>query len=540
MRVFNALSNSTAPRKCQLALFATLVLSLSAIFQLTHSQDRKCRVRISLVDAKTNNPIPGVIRSSLVDNPQAIPIAGLLPRGQGIGLVELRQQRKVEKSSIHEWYVLGNSREILLPRKMVRLVAFSGLETESKSLSLDLTDRNETSITIPLRPFSNLAQKSWFGGNTHLHLFGLSREQSDAYLGQVPMADRLDILFLSHVKRPSEDSDYISNSYPVGDLRDLQESRVLVSNGEEHRNNFQSFGEGYGHVILLNIRSLIEPVSIGPGITGQGSDGIPLQVGIDEAHRQGGVAIWCHNNSGTEAVPSAVSGKLDALNIFDGVSLERYEDSFYHYLNAGLRVPFSTGTDWFIYDLSRVYTQVRGRLEIKSWLDALAAGRSFITNGPVFDFNVDGKGIGDSVNVSSGQEVTISGEVRGRLDFGRLELVHNGRVIDHITSRARDVHFFASLRRSVKIEVPSWLALRVSSQTKSEYGQPLFGHTSPIYVTVSGKSIRIQQEVDYLIERMLAAQRIVSTRAVFGTPEERARILAIYRRSIDKLRQESH
>ena len=123
---------------------------------------------------------------------------------------------------------------------------------------------------------------------------------------------------------------------------------MLVNNGQEHRHNFGDQGEGFGHVMLLNIKTMIQPVSIGPGISHRGTDGTPLQAGIEEAHRQGGTAIWCHNNWGREDVPNFVRGKLDAQNIFDGGSHGSYEDSFYHYLNAGLRVPFSTGTDWFM------------------------------------------------------------------------------------------------------------------------------------------------------------------------------------------------
>ena len=37
-------------------------------------------------------------------------------------------------------------------------------------------------------------------------------------------------------------------------------------------------GEGFGHVMLLNILKRIEPVSIGPGIMKEGTDGIPLRL----------------------------------------------------------------------------------------------------------------------------------------------------------------------------------------------------------------------------------------------------------------------
>src|SRR5207245_2103444 len=83
------------------------------------------------------------------------------------------------------------------------------------------------------------------------------------------------------------DVDYITNTYPVGDLAQFKATGVLVNNGEEHRHNFNAQGEGYGHLMFLNIKSLVKPVSLGPGITGDGFDDRPLRPGIEEALKAG-------------------------------------------------------------------------------------------------------------------------------------------------------------------------------------------------------------------------------------------------------------
>jgi hypothetical protein len=97
-----------------------------------------------------------------------------------------------------------------------------------------------------------------------------------------------------------------------------------------------------------------------PGIMKEGTDGIPLQRGIRTAREDGATVIWCHNTFGHEDIPNWVSGLLHAQNIFDGGDHGTYEDTFYRYLNVGMKVPFSTGTDWFIYDFSRVYLPISG------------------------------------------------------------------------------------------------------------------------------------------------------------------------------------
>ena len=75
---------------------------------------------------------------------------------------------------------------------------------------------------------------------------------------------------------------------------------------------------GYGHVMLLNIRNLVQPVSRGHTLAGQfDPDYPPLCFCCDDAREQGGLVIWCHNGRGMEAPVAAALGKLDAFNLFD-------------------------------------------------------------------------------------------------------------------------------------------------------------------------------------------------------------------------------
>jgi len=507
-------------------LLVVLVFSLVALYHRAWTQGQQCRLMITLVDSQTQKPIPGVIRCFPREGKHAIPVTNLLARGQGL----------TDESAIQDWYVLPSPTEVLLPRQSVRLEAFSGLETELKTVSVDLTGQNKKDLTIPLRSFSQVSRQGWYGANTHLHLSHLNKDQAERYLQEIPGADHLDLLFISYLERSIADKDYITNRYPLGDLKEFGSTGVLVNNGQEHRHNFGDQGEGFGHVMLLNIKTLIQPVSIGPGISHRGTDGTPLQTGIEEAHRQGGTAIWCHNNWGREDVPNFVSGKLDAQNIFDGGSHGSYEDSFYHYLNAGMRVPFSTGTDWFMYDLARVYTKVKGRLGIKPWLEALTAGRSFISNGPLLSLNVEGKDLGATVDLPSRREVSVKASASSRVAFAKLQLIQNGKVVSESEPQPKDGYVEARLGRSIKIDEPSWLALRISTQANNEFGRQLFAHTSPIYVRVGGKAIRQPKEVAYLIKQMEDAKQQIAAKALFASPKEREAVLSVYEKGIRTLR----
>ena len=82
----------------------------------------------------------------------------------------------------------------------------------------------------------------------------LTHAEAVRYLELVPEADDLDLVFLSHLERKPEDLEYISNRFTEADLRGLSRKGALFGNGEEH--NFGPGGEGFGHVLFLDIRRL--------------------------------------------------------------------------------------------------------------------------------------------------------------------------------------------------------------------------------------------------------------------------------------------
>lgn len=469
----------------------------------------------------------------------------MLGRGHG-----LEGRLGVETDApIHRWSVLPSKQTVTLPQRTLVIEAFSGLETEAASLRLDLTGKTRAEISIPLTRFHNAAESGFVSGNTHLHLMKISREAADRYLREIPQADGLDLLFLSYLERAGADQEYISNRYTAGDLASLgRKSTTLFGNGEEHRHNFEGYGEGYGHVMLLDIAELIQPVSIGPGIMKRGTDGIPLQRGIDTARRDGATIVWCHNESGRELVSNLLTGRIDAQNIFDGSIRSSYKDSFYRFLNAGLKVPFSTGTDWFLYDFSRVYAALDEQPTVDAWLESLAAGKTYITNGPLLSFSVDGEPIGGMVDLDSPRTVRIEATAAGRVDFRQLELVRNGKVIKIAGTMPVGGHFEASLAFDLEIDGPCWLAIRTPPPAvdgaseadeptfQNELGRNLFAHTSAIYVNVGGSGFFDESVARELLAETEADRDFVAENGQFADTQERQRVLDVYRDGISAIR----
>ena len=495
-----------------------------------------CKLTISLIDQQTSAPLPGIVQVRDADG-DLVELAELVNRGQGIE----------RKGPIHEWWVLAMPMEITVPATALEIRALSGLETELSRQKLDLTGRSHSTLQVPLSRFYHARKHGHVAGNTHLHLMKLSKQQADRYLQEVPLADGLEVVFLSYLERSGADLEYTSNKYSRRELERLSHEHLHWGHGQEHRHNFGSHGEGYGHILLLDIPYIIQPVSIGPGITKAGADAPPLQEGIDEARRGGGKVIWAHNMFGFEDIPNWITGRVHANNIFDGSARGSYKDTYYRYLNLGLHVPFSTGTDWFIYDFSRAYVTTDRPITPKEWLDRLAEGKSFISNGPLLEWTVERKPVGSVIDLSKPATLKAQGRALGRTDFKRIEVVRNGNVVKTAACEKQGEHFVATIELSLPIDAPCWLALRTPPPpvkddpqlqepvARNEFGESLFAHTSPIYVNLNGEGVFDSATAVELVAQMKSDWAKIQTQAVFSDPSQRKRVSQVYQEAIDVL-----
>lgn len=484
------------------------------------------KVRVSLVEGGTGKKTPGIIRILEREGGKPVKLEGLVDRMRGFKV----------PADFSGWHVLPvDGAVITLAPGNYLLEAVCGLEWGGRQ-DLALRKGGAKEIKLALKAAFQPEEGNLVAGNTHLHLMKVSKEECEEYLKQVPAADRLKVLFISYLERKPDDKDYITNRYPLGDLPEFDATGVLVSNGQEHRHNFKAYGQGYGHVMFLGIKDLVRPVSIGPGIMGEGFDDTPLGPGIEAAKKQGGTVIWCHNNNGYEDVLNALAGRLDALNVFDGSRGGDFETNYYRYLNIGLRLPISTGTDWFLYDFARVYAEVPGKLTIPAWLEAVKKGKCQATNGPLLNLRVEGKDIGGVLKLDKPGMVTVEAGAVGRQFFGKLELMFNGKVIETAACGGKGP-FQANLKVERLVDGPGWFAARVQSKEKNELGQTLFAHTSPVYVELEGKSAFHVEDGLELLKQIEEGAAAVGAEGKFSSPEARARLLGLHEQGAADLRE---
>ena len=306
-----------------------------------------------------------------------------------------------------------------------------------------------TELPVALTRWTHLPDRGWFPGNTHVH-YDEHEANPDARLRLDPQVHDLHVTVISILQRG--DFAYASNRYPVGLLTDLSSAHHVVDCGEECRHNSEPWTIGYGHVLFLRLQEPVLPISRGLLVDQTDPDYPPLCYACDEARRQGGIAIWCHNGDGMEAPVAAVLGKLDAFNLFDPYQVlpEEY-GIWYRMLNCGLHLPASTGSDWYICSNNRVYVRIEGVFSYAAWLAGLAGGRSFITNGPALYLRVNGADPGDNLPLSPGASVEAEITWESPYPIENIELIQDGQVIvSQRWARRRPERFSAHPRNGIR------------------------------------------------------------------------------------------
>jgi hypothetical protein len=194
---------------------------------------------------------------------------------------------------------------------------------------------------------------------------------------------------------------------------------------------------------------------------------------------------------------------------------------WYHTLNAGFRTRISGETDFpCITDdrvgLARSYAKVDGTLTYRKWIDAVQAGRNYVSDGKshLMDFTVNGVegGTRDSevqldrsgrvkvtVRAAANLEASPNDAVRNaaydarpywdleraRIGIRRevpVEIVVNGAVV--ATQPLVADGAIRELTFDIPIERSSWIAARILPSA----------HTNPVFALVGGKPIRVSRE----------------------------------------------
>jgi hypothetical protein len=251
------------------------------------------------------------------------------------------------------------------------------------------------------------------------------------------------------------------------------------------------------------------------GITGpaHSANGLTNTVGVVEGFKDGprdlpNYRIPAYDGIGANefvvqaalTVPGPEGTPVPAVDFISTMDTDRVAElnMWYHVMNCGLTVRASGETDFPCISgervgMGRVYVKLDGKLDFDAWVDGLAAGRSYVSDGlaHLMDFTADVDGHAVPVGTGASRlELAKPGVVRLKVSAAArypgepdqaVEVIVNGRAVAQKIVKANgDTH---DLSFDVPMDRSGWVALRAFPGA----------HTNPFFVMVGGKPIRAER-----------------------------------------------
>ncbi len=390
-------------------------------------------------------------------------------------------------------------------------------------------------LEITLERNSNLRKSGWVTADTHTHFLTPETAHLEAAAEDVNVINLL----------AAQWGDLYTNVGDLtGEVSGSSSAETIVWVGSENRQHF------LGHISLMGATgSPVFPMSTsGPT---EGYIGDPtvraMSEWADEAREKGGLAIVPHFPfPHSEVIAEVVLGKIDGLEIrdFHVPSMDTFAvHEWYRLMNCGYRVPAVGGTDKMSAGMPvggvRTYANIGDReLSHESWSDAVRAGRTYTTSGPLMDFEVEGLTPGDELSLpASGGSVHVKATATCAMPINKLEIVFNGKVIAQTTSDGGEK--ILVIDEQLDLSGSGWIAARAVSNHIAWHVWPVnfAAHTSAVYVKAGQTDVFDAALGEYLITTMQGGIEWLDTLATRADARRHATIRKVFTDAIGAVNQ---
>jgi hypothetical protein len=454
------------------------------------------------------------------------------PRGSSTRIAAMRAEY---------FFHAENTFDIELPAGETLIEAARGQEYRLSSKAIVLQPGRPAEETIQLTRWTDQTQKGYWSADVHIHANYTSPHHQVIEPEDVRLQLSAEDLNYGNMMVANSGGAFIHDrQYFEGKPHRFSTERYFMYWNEENRSS------AYGHMCFLGLRKLVEPFYNGFRDTPYWEDypaNFPL---AQQVFDQKGAVSYAHPGmiptfeaaSIKEMPVDLALGQQTALDVLSNNDENATMPMYYRLLNCGFRVGISAGTDSFtnvvdhyVAGGGRVYVQAGPRFDYAAWLDGYRRGRSFASNGPVMMLSVNGKAPGDEVQLNAANEIAVQATVETQVPLDQVQLIVNGRPVH---SEPSDSKTKIEFQTRVPIRESSWIALRALGPRHRLImnDTTAFAHTSPVYVTVGGRPVRVADDVRFYrewVERLIARTE-KSPR--FATPERRQEVLALFQKAL--------
>jgi TolB protein len=432
-----------------------------------------------------------------------------------------RRERAFEYGYFH----LQGSTTLTVPAGRYSVEVSHGPEYRVSRQTVEVSPNAAAAAVVALRRLDDLPSRGWFSADLHVHMnYGGAYRNTPAHLASQARAEDLHLVENLIVNKEGRIPDI---GYFLGHPEPVSTPMTIVAHDQEFHTSY------WGHVGLLGLTDHVLLPGYAAYANTAAASLVPTNADVlDLAHAQGGVTGYVHPFDSDPApqdstIPLTAEFPVDvALGKVDYYEALGFVDDpmatakvWYRILNCGYRLPTGAATDAMAnfaslrgpVGMNRVYVR-SGVLDQRRLLDSLKAGRSFATNGPLIEFSVDNRGVGQELALPAGaHEVTAHVSLRSNVPVDHLEIIGNGEVVRDVPLTGDRTH--ATVEVQLPVQRSGWFLLRARTDRAVYPVLDLYPYatTSPIYVIVGGKPIRSAADAEYFmawIDRLTAGVKL--------------------------------
>ncbi len=421
------------------------------------------------------------------------------------------------------------------------LDAVKGFEYWPAKQDVEIRQGAVTDVTLTLKSMVSMRDKGWYSGSTHAHMnYGGNLHNTLENMMMMGRAENLDVVNALAANKDNRimDWEYFvpgGGAHPVSKL----DPRMVVILGEEYRPPF------WGHTFLIGLRDhLISPFLT--GYEGTAIDSLyPSNTDMfRKAKAQGAITGYVHGFSGegdpikrslggAKAFPIDVAlGTVDCLEW--SISSHASPTVWHRALDNDFPVFASGGEDsntslhhHTLLGSVRTYAYLGPTLEARGWMDAVAKGHSFESNGPLLEFRINDHMSGEAVHLpAGGGEIEVEAQVWSTLPLTRAVIYRNSAVWKEAPLSAD--HLTGTLRAKANVTESGWYSLTAEGERTPHSTDPSFPQAvgNPIRVYVGEQKIRSRESAEYFLTWLDKLWTMADKPASWRSAKEREHVLA--------------
>jgi hypothetical protein len=494
-------------------------------------------VHVRVNDAATGQPTPVRIRFTDAEGKYYTPFGRLTEFATGIG--EAVGGNVLIGDEPHA-YIDGTC-EIALPPGRIRVAIDKGPEYRPVREEVELP-AGKLALRFSIERWADLRAEGWYSGDTCCY----SLTPHAALLEGA--AEELAVINLLAREGVFHSAERGNNYRAISNILDFS-GQVPAAERPGHMVvvNTRNFHHTLGCLILLNCHRVVFPLTCGGP---EDSDHWMLADWCDQCHRKGGLVIDndFFNSAHGEALADIILGKVDALRMdgFENPGVDRelkqepLLEEWYQLLGCGFRVPLvgGSGKDSNLFPLGgrRTYALLEpGQpFTYKNWIEAVRAGRTFVTSGPLLSFTVNDQPPGAVLDVPAGAAVRVRAEVRSLRPLARLEVLANDRLVAGVDVAGTPAQ--AVVEAEVPLPQGGWLVARCWGPYDDAIEDWHAAQSSPVYVRVEGRQPTADPTaVAAFADKLARMLRWVAEEARCEDDQQRQRLAAVFQQARDAL-----